>query len=152
VVLESRGTDWQVVSVKPYRSAAGDHRQALAQAPKRQNERQEIVILSEDGRFAAPAYPDKAVRFEASDNDISRHRCHVDTIARRMDYSVCTSGFTDKPREVGLTLKLLAPNPNASYNLQNSRTLAFQPELFWRALDQAKVQDAIRQASVTAAR
>lgn len=152
VVLESRGGAWQVVSAKPYRSGPGDHRQALALAPKRQNERQEIVIVSEDGRFAAPAYPDRGLRFEASDNDISRHRCHVDSIARRMVYSICTSAFTDKPREVGLTLKLLAPNPNASYNLQNSRTLAFQPDLFWRALDQARLQEAIRQVALTAAR
>lgn len=150
VVIEPSSSGWKVLSTTHFRSPAGKNSTTLALAPKRTNEKQEIVILSDDGNFAAPAYKDKSVNFEYSEGDLGRNKCHIDEISNRLNYSICTSAFGDTPREYGTTAKFFSTifaDRNIEYNMKLSRSISFLPQNFWAALDQANIRDALTQYS-----
>ena len=147
VIIEPVNGTWRTLSSTHFKSPAGNNISTLSLSPKRTNENQEILIISDDGNFVIPAYKDKEVRFAISDSDFSRNRCHVDRIADRMNYSVCNSAFGDTPKEYGTTANVLGTifgnDPNVAYNMKFTKTIGFVPDKFWAALNQADVRAAI---------
>ena len=147
VVIEQTGGKWKILSAKHFISPAGKNSTTLTLSPNREKANQEILIVSEDGNFVVPAYRDTAVRFTYSESYTGRNACHIDRIADKMNYTICSSAFGDEPQEYSTTAKIVgtifSPDPNTQYNLKLTRTVGFMPDAFWAAINQANVKAGI---------
>jgi len=143
VIIELKDGKWKIISSKHFQTPAGNNISTLLLSPKRKNGNEEILIISEDGNFIMPAFNDKEVKFKYSDNYTGRNACHIDTIADRQRYSICTSAFGDEPQVYSATANLIGSlflNQNSQYNMNLTKTISFVPEKFFFALDQANVR------------
>jgi hypothetical protein len=153
VIIEKGSAKWRVSSISPYASKTGSNTVALTNAPKRINENQEVLIVSQDANFIVPVYADSSVNYQVGEI-MGGNVCHIDQLKYDNNkYSVCHSAFTDEPTEFSGAIKvgiILFGNANANYNAKLKRNVNFSEEKFRSAVIEASIADVVRSYSASA--